>query len=518
MKKFKQISVILLVVLLPLAIQAAEISTENRPVSESSLHNGLPNNVTNKSEIEASTSAPSSVTSSASKSTNDLVGTSDQTPNLLVQAAHNATSSPIAPSLANEKSGAENGEIKLDVKPINAVHLAVSESIRPTNESKTTNDLSIGSSWVELHIHKPTNVDANSSSISANSASPAESKPSAGPSTTTSNLATNQTSLSDRSEALNASTADRSSPNNESHRSIDLSSHVTVNLTDNHPANSSAIRKADNLPASSTIDETKVLDSRSTNEEDEFDEFEKDEAKKEDESSIIENDKASNKVEGGGQPEKTKENKGDDERSTPKSISNDKKYGETDTANEDEEDDEFANSSNPPNSSTNLGGSTNSSTNLSDSGSAKKAGEPANSTQPADDSEHEDDEEDEPDEEVHTTKKVPANQANGKRQPGERERASLNKLQSFLQNTVELALKSALPELVKSGYETNLSPSCQNSFLAVTRGLQGTRQWAYKSEFTFFHKSSFELFTSIHLYELACLELPSNAWWSVKSI
>lgn len=460
-----------------------------------------------------STSVSSSVTSSVSVVSNgspDSTNTSGQTPNRLVQklivSGHNETaaSSPIAPSLANEKmekSSAENGEIKIDEKQINAVHLAVSD-IRPTNESKS-NDLSIESSSVELHISKPT--DANLSSISANSApsdsvKPAGSKPPAenGSSATTSNLAINETSLSDRFEALNESPADSS--NNKSHadRSIgrisdDLSSNVTINLTENNPAgprtNSSAIRKADNLPASSTIDETKVLDNRSTNEEDEFDEFEKDETKKEDESSIIENDKASNKVEGGGSglSEKiaNKENKGnEEERSTPKSISSDKKYGEADTANEDEEDDEFANSSNPANSSTNSNGTTN--LNASDSlPNDKKESEPTNSTQPADDSEHEDDEEEELDEEVHTSKKVPANQANGKRKPGERERASLNKLQAFLQSTVEQALKSALPELVKSGYETNLSPSCQNSFLAVTRGLQGTRQWAYKSEFTF---------------------------------
>lgn len=504
MEKFKQLSVILLV-LLPLAVRSLEQSASNQLVNDAPLPGHLFGNVTNKLEIDSNQASNKVAGGGQVDSVNGSVSyANDGQPNSLpvkklIESDHNRTATPVA-SEKIEKSTTENGGIKIEEKPIKAA-----------NESKPS-DFLIGSSFAELNVSKPTNpqADANSSLISANSDARIveNEKP-------TTASPTKATSLNDR--FLNESRTDGSQSNNKSHtdRSIDgitdlsdFSGNATVNLTANASqvavtglsANSSAIKKADNLPdaASSTIDETKLLDSRSTNEEDEFDEFEKDDTKKEDESSIIENDKASNKVEGAPEKATSKDNAGnEDERSTPKSISY-KKYGETtgEMAGENEEDDESANSSNS--GSSNLS-NLNSNNSLRNDKNAKESNN--SSTQPAaaDDSEHEDDDEEELDEETTaTSKKVPANQANGKRKPGvpgERERASLNKLQAFLQSSVESALKSALPELVKSGYETNLSPSCTNSFLAVSRGLQGTRQWAYKSE----------LLLLVKVFHLSCL-------------
>lgn len=462
MEKFKRISLVLLV-LLPLAVRSLEHSALIHSVNDAPPQidplSGVTNNITSKLEVDpsqASNGVSGRVEGGVTGTSSASVGEpSNGLPK--IESDHSRTAA--TNSVSSEKSTAEISEIKIEEK---AVNLTINESIRSANESKP-NDPSIESS-----VFKPTNQQTNSSVNSdSNDSIKREETPGE-------KLATTSGKETSSSETQ---------PNNKSHadRSIggisgDLSGSVTVNqkvnLTTDATNSSISIKKADNLPASSTIDETKVLDNRSTNEEDEFDEFEKEEAKKEDESSIVENDKASNKVEAGAS-DKAASKDNEEASSTPKSISY--KHGETEAVGEDEEDDESANSSNSSANSANGNSNNNSLRN------DKK--ESTNTTQPADDSEHEDDEEEELDEE--TSKKVPANQANGRaRKPGERERASLNKLQAFLQSTVEQALKSALPELVKSGYETNLSPSCTNSFLAVSRGLQGTRQWAYKSELT----------------------------------
>lgn len=65
-----------------------------------------------------------------------------------------------------------------------------------------------------------------------------------------------------------------------------------------------------------------------------------------------------------------------------------------------------------------------------------------------------------------------------------KEEESLLKLQTFLQNSVETALKSVMPLLVRSSYETNVSSQCASSFLNMMRALQGGKQWAYASKFT----------------------------------
>ena len=349
----------------------------------------------------------------------------------------------------------------------------------------------------QTDVHKPSSISANSNSSNL-SIKPLSNhrvdddrfqnlnykKPTDQP--TESHLADNRQFNRSISESLSGLTgrftngAHRSSANDSDFKlnsrlasKLNLTStKLTNNLTTNEDVASTNSRLSDSsLPAaeSSTIEEVK-LDNRSTaNDEDaEFDEFEV-ESKKEDESSIVEHDKASNKVENNQLDKvirnKLKDNVQPTESTTPKTVHSSK----DESADEDE--DEFASifGSKIVNSSTS-------------SNESNVAVETSSSDHLANDAEHEDDDGDE--EEDEPTAKT-TGQSN-ERKKGERERESLLKLQAFLQNTVEQALKGALPELVKTSYETNLSSTCTNSFLAVTRALQGTKQWAYKSEcFTF---------------------------------
>lgn len=269
--------------------------------------------------------------------------------------------------------------------------------------------------------------------------------------------------VSNQQDGLNRSINEINKLNNLSNDDVTVNNLKNIN-------EERTIKKVDNSPdaESSIIDETKIFESRSTNDEDEFDEFEKDEVKKDDESSVIETDKTTNKAKNDLSDKQIRNKLRDNEEtneSTPKSISS-KKYGENSEDKKDEnEEDESTNSSNLNNN----GIREESSKNLTNS-------------------EHEEDEDDEEELDDEEINKKVANQTNEKKKSGERERESLLKLQVFLQNSVEQALKSALPELVKSSYETNLSPTCTNSFLAIARALQGTKQWAYKSKFKFIFK------------------------------
>lgn len=248
--------------------------------------------------------------------------------------------------------------------------------------------------------------------------------------------------------------------------SLFINKNVTANSTDilNKEKVKQTGNSVENLPGeSSTIDETKLLDNRSTNEDDEFEDFES-EGKKEDESSIIEHDKGNNLLENNNQLNKViNDGKLKDNESTSKAINKE----------ENEEEDESGNSytaNRPTNPQTSLNSS--------------EKNESVNGL--ANDLEHEDDEENDEDEEEINHKKS-SDQSNDKAARrkkvfGEKERKSLLKLQTFVLGLVEQGLKSSLPELLKVGYETNVSTTCTNSFLAVTRGLQATKQWAYKSK------------------------------------
>jgi hypothetical protein len=66
-----------------------------------------------------------------------------------------------------------------------------------------------------------------------------------------------------------------------------------------------------------------------------------------------------------------------------------------------------------------------------------------------------------------------------------KEEQSLMKLQGFLQSTVESVLKSAMPSVIRSSYETNVSSQCTSAFLQVMRGLQAGQQWAFVSKSNF---------------------------------
>jgi len=56
----------------------------------------------------------------------------------------------------------------------------------------------------------------------------------------------------------------------------------------------------------------------------------------------------------------------------------------------------------------------------------------------------------------------------------------LSKLESSLQKGTERILQEALPFVIRTGTETNISIECANSVLSLVRALQGTKQWAFR--------------------------------------
>ena len=66
--------------------------------------------------------------------------------------------------------------------------------------------------------------------------------------------------------------------------------------------------------------------------------------------------------------------------------------------------------------------------------------------------------------------------------PYELEGESLSKLQKFLLSSVESLLKEALPVVLRSGQETNVTGACASSFLTLLSGLRDNKIWAYRSK------------------------------------
>lgn len=67
--------------------------------------------------------------------------------------------------------------------------------------------------------------------------------------------------------------------------------------------------------------------------------------------------------------------------------------------------------------------------------------------------------------------------------PYEVEGESLSKLQKFLLSSVESLLKEALPVVLRSGQETNVSSECAASFFTLMNALRDSKIWAYRSEY-----------------------------------
>lgn len=64
------------------------------------------------------------------------------------------------------------------------------------------------------------------------------------------------------------------------------------------------------------------------------------------------------------------------------------------------------------------------------------------------------------------------------------ESEALEMLLNFLKDSVGKMLKAALPTIVQSGMEANVSAQCANSFMVLTNGLQQGKDWAFRSKFT----------------------------------
>lgn len=68
------------------------------------------------------------------------------------------------------------------------------------------------------------------------------------------------------------------------------------------------------------------------------------------------------------------------------------------------------------------------------------------------------------------------------RKPFEVEGESLSKLQKFMLGNVETILKDAMPLILRSGLETNVSASCASSLLNMVSALRESRIWAFTSK------------------------------------
>jgi len=65
------------------------------------------------------------------------------------------------------------------------------------------------------------------------------------------------------------------------------------------------------------------------------------------------------------------------------------------------------------------------------------------------------------------------------RKPFEVEGESLSKLQKFMLSNVETVLKDAMPLILRSGLETNVSAACASSLLTMVSALRESKIWAF---------------------------------------
>jgi hypothetical protein len=90
----------------------------------------------------------------------------------------------------------------------------------------------------------------------------------------------------------------------------------------------------------------------------------------------------------------------------------------------------------------------------------------------------EDDSKEEEDEEIEKKERIRVSS----RKPFEVEGESLSKLQKFMLGNVETVLKDAMPLILRSGLETNVSGVCASSLLTMVSALRESRIWAYTSK------------------------------------
>src|SRR5688572_13532842 len=57
-----------------------------------------------------------------------------------------------------------------------------------------------------------------------------------------------------------------------------------------------------------------------------------------------------------------------------------------------------------------------------------------------------------------------------------------NKLQKLISDGIDSAIKSALPTILRAGEETEISPKCMNSMMAVMNALRAKEMWAFQSK------------------------------------